>query len=213
MFGNSSSFDLLLSKTKHCLLRNFGASRKTTFCIFGNFPDEKIRPQMHHQPRYRPRRVHLTHLHFFSHALPPSKYRNTLFSGTEFRAGFISGRWNDLGRGEANYSGSFLGEMFRAGLRVGPNILGRAIERVIKEPQQRRKNGIRPTRLKHEIQQTVSNFFWKQFKCNEKLSQEFYSDGSLPQNMLLWYTLLFSGPFQCSSIEDGKRPNFESIFS
>ena len=98
------------AKPNIVFLRNFGASRKTTFCIFGNFPDEKIRPQMHHQPRcHRQRRVHLTHLHFFFHPLSPLKYRNTLFSGSEFRDGFISGRWNDLGRREANYSGGSFG--------------------------------------------------------------------------------------------------------
>ena len=99
----------------------------------------------------RRRRVHPTHLHFFSHL------QNTkiLFSW-EFRDGFISGG-ETRESSETNYSGSF-GRNVKAGLRLGgPNILGRAIEMVIKEPQQRRKNGIRPTLLKHEIQQTFRN--------------------------------------------------------
>ena len=67
-----------------------------------------------------------------------------------------------------NYSGSFGRDW-----GLGPNILGRAIERVIKEPQQRRKNGIRPTRLKHEIQQTFSNFFWNNFNLMKSCDRNF----------------------------------------
>ena len=85
-----------------------------------------------------------------THSHPPSKY-------TSRPSFYVKGETNSWAEenSETEIIPSLLAEMKKRDWASGANILGRAIEMVIKEPQQRRKNGIRPTLIEHEIQQIL----------------------------------------------------------